>query len=637
LRSEAGDAALVLASIPGDDDAVDTVVADLVDRYTRADATVEVAVTGGAAIFHSVGDTIEADLLTAELIALPITLVLLFLVFRGVVAALLPLAVGVLAVLGTFLVLTVIASLTEVSIFALNLTTALGLGLAIDYSLFVVSRYREELADGAEPPDALRRTLTTAGRTVLFSAGTVAASLAALLIFPLAFLRSFAYAGISVVAVAAIGSVVVLPALLAVLGRRVDAWSLPRRSRPEGHVGVWHRIATTVMRRPLPIATVVVVVLLVLGSPFLGIRFGLPDDRVLPADDPARAAYETIRTDFGGQESAPLEVVALGTGDPTRRLDDVATYAAALSAVEGVARVDSLAGSHVAGALVAPAGPTAERFAAADGTWWSVIPSVEPISSAGEQLVADVRALDSPFDTQVAGRAAQLVDTKASLFGLVPWAAAIIGLVTFGVLFMMFGSLLVPVKAVILNLLSLTATFGAMVWIFQDGNLSGVLDFTATGTIDTTTPILMFCIAFGLSMDYEVFLLSRIKEEHDRGRSTQESVALGLERTGPIVTAAALLISVVFLAFATSRVTFMILFGLGLALAVLLDASLVRATLVPSFMRLAGEANWWAPRPLRRLHERWGFTEASGDDGPSRPAAPDDELDVREPDLVGAR
>jgi RND superfamily putative drug exporter len=263
----------------------------------------------------------------------------------------------------------------------------------------------------------------------------------------------------------------------------------------------------------------------------------------------------------------------------------------------------------VAGNLVAPAGPAAARFTSEKGTWLSVVPAVEPLSAAGETLVHDVRAVPAPFKTKVGGPSAELVDSKNSLFSRLPLAAGIIAVTTFIVLFLLFGSVLVPLKAVILNLLSLTATFGAMVWIFQDGHLAGALDFTPTGTIAVVMPILMFCIAFGLSMDYEVFLLSRIKEEHDKGAGTTASVAIGLERTGRLVTAAAVLIAVVFVAFATSGVAFIKLFGIGLALAVLVDAFLIRSTLVPAFMALAGEANWWAPPRLRRFHERFGISE----------------------------
>jgi len=618
--------ALVLARLDDDvtEEEFDQRLGAIADEYNGSRGPLKVALGGQAETFAQLGGTIEEDLVRAEAISIPITLVLLLFVFGSVVAALLPLAVGVLAILGTFLILQLLTGVTDVSIFALNLTTALGLGLAIDYSLFIVSRFREELALGKAVPDAVVRTVQTAGKTVAFSAGTVAISLAALLVFPMYFLRSFAYAGIGVVFVAAIGAVVVLPALLAVLGPRVDKFRiLRRRSAAEG-TGRWHRLAMAVMRRPISIATAVTAVLLFLGAPFLGVEFGLPDDRVLPRDNPARAVAEQIRQKFTGDEASAVSIVAAGAGDASGMTEEISAYATELSTVEGVSRVDALTGSYVAGRQVADPNPTSGRFAGTEGTWLSAVPSVEPNSLEGEGLVRDIRAAQAPFEVLVGGQSAGLLDSKSAIFGRLPLAVGLIAVVTFSLLFLMFGSLLVPAKALVLNILSLTAVFGAMVWVFQDGNLSGVLDFTSIGVLDTTTPILMFCIAFGLSMDYEVFLLSRIKEEHDRTGDNVGAVAMGLEKTGRIVTAAAALLAVVFLAFATSGVTFIKLFGLGLALAVILDATVVRATLVPALMRLAGEANWWAPRPLRRLYDRVGLSEGEhGDEAaPEQPAAP---------------
>ncbi len=626
LRSGDGDQAMVLGAIQGNDDEVDDRIEELSPKYTRDGGTVTVAVGGFAEVFRQVGSQIESDLTKAELIALPITLILLVLVFGSVVAAGLPLGVGTLAVVGTFLVLQIIAAITDVSIFALNLTTAMGLGLAIDYSLFIVSRFREELRRGLAPPDAVVRTVETAGRTVAFSALTVAISLAALLVFPLAFLRSFAYAGAAVAVVAAVGAVVTLPALLAVLGRRVDKWVIwHHEPKPVGE-GLWHRVATTVMHRPLRVAIAVIALLLLLGVPFLHIRFGLPDDRVLPTSASSRQVHDDIRENFSSNEAFALQVVTTNAG--TAGDAEIDAYAVRLSRIEGVARVDARTGNYVDGALVLPPGERAAQFTADGATWLSVVPSVEPLSPEAETLVEDVRAAEAPFPIQVGGRSAELVDLKDSLFNRMPLAIALIALATFVLLFLMFGSVVVPLKALVINVLSLTATFGAMVWIFQDGHLSGLLDFTATGTLDTNTPILMFCIAFGLSMDYEVFLLSRIKEEYDHTHDNTASVAIGLERTGRIVTAAALLISVIFLAFATSSITFIKLFGIGLALAVLVDAFVIRATLVPAFMRLAGTANWWAPRPLRRLYDRIGMREG---EQPPEGEEPDERERVPEP------
>jgi putative drug exporter of the RND superfamily len=365
----------------------------------------------------------------------------------------------------------------------------------------------------------------------------------------------------------------------------------------------------------------------VLGTPFLGVHFGQPDDRVLTTAASTRAASDVLRTDFRSGEANALSVVASRGNDPAA----VTSYAEALSRVPQVARVDAVTGSFANGAQVAPASPASQRFANPTGTWLSAVPvgTLEPQSPAGETLVHAVRAVPAPWPVLVTGSSAQLVDSKAAIFAKVPWALGIVALVTFVTLFLMFGSLLVPTKAVVLNLLSLTATFGAMVWIFQSGHGAGLLHFTATGTLDTTTPILMFCIAFGLSMDYEVFLLSRIKEEHDRGADTMTSVAVGLERTGRIVTAAAALLAIVFISFATSQVTFIKLFGIGLTLAVLMDATLIRGLLVPAFMRLAGNANWWAPAPLRRIYDRFGISEHDGGDMPV--------LDDPEPATAGAR
>lgn len=608
LRSRSGDRALVLAEIAGSDEAVVDRGGALAADYRRVDGAVRVDVGGFGPLFHEITTTIEEDLVRAEVLALPVTLALLVVVFGTVVAALLPLAVGVLAILATLLVLYLLTLLTEVSVFALNVTTALGLGLAIDYALLVVSRFREELDSGHPPPEAVARTVQTAGRTVAFSAGTVAASLAALLVFPFAFLRSFAYAGVAVVVVAALASVLVLPALLALLGRRVDRLRIRRIAPPRVGEGPWHRLALAVMRRPVPVATAVVAVLVVLGLPFLHLRLGVPDDRVLPPGAHTRVVADAIRAEFSSFEASPLIAVVPDLGGAgTAAIDG---YAAALSALPGTARVEALTGVYAGGRRALPPTPLSARHAAAGATYLAVVPAVEPASPQGEALARAVRAVDAPFEVLVGGSAAELADAGAALLARLPLALGVVGAVTFVLLFLLFGSVLVPAKAILLNLLSLTAAFGAMVWVFQDGHLAHLLDFTPTGSITITVPILMFCVAFGLSMDYEVFLLARIREEYDRTGDNRQAVAAGLERTGRIITAAAVLIAVVFLAFATGRVSLMKLIGIGLALAILVDAFLVRTTLVPAFMQLAGRANWWAPAPLRRLHARLGFSEA---------------------------
>jgi RND superfamily putative drug exporter len=632
LRSGDGHRALVVGRIAADDRHAADRAGELAPRYRTPagdrNGPVTVQVGGFAEQFHEVGTTLNADLPRAELIALPIVLVLLAFVFRGVLAALLPLAIGVLSIVGTLLVLRITVAITDVSVFALNLTTALGLGLAIDYSLFMVSRFREELSAGHEPRAAVSRTVSTAGRTVAFSALTVAASLAATLLCPVVVLRSFAYAGVAVALFAGLLSVLVLPAILALLGPRVNALAVRRRRAPgPPEEGRWYRVATFVMRRPVPIATGLIAVLLVLASPFQGLRLSQADDRVLPNSASSRQVGDAVRTEFSSQEPAALSVVAPGAGGGAAPEVNarIAAYAARLATLPNVARVDAATGTYCGeasaaaglgckpGRLVVGPGalPRYARYRAGRATYLSVVPAVEPFSRAGEQLVADVRDTSTPFTALVTGRSASLVDTKDALFTRLPFALTFIAVVTFGLLFMTFGSVVLPVKALVLNLLSLSATFGALVWIFQDGHLAGLLGITTTGGLDPVIPILMFCIAYGLSMDYEVFLLSRIQEEHDRGARNERAVALGLARTGPIVTAAALIMAVVFLAVGTSRVSFITMFGLGLALAVLLDAFVMRGVLVPAFMRLAGDWNWWAPRRARRFHDRYGISESA--------------------------
>jgi RND superfamily putative drug exporter len=633
LGSTAGDKAIVLARFDGDQNQLVEFSKGVTERYTRDDAAspITVRVGGFGPLFAEVNQTIEHDLVRAESIAFPLTLVLLLVIFGGVVAASLPLVIGIQSIVGTIVTLWVISQFTEVSVFALNLTTAMGLGLAIDYSLFIVNRFREERRSGHDTPEAVRRTVQTAGKTVLFSALTVAAALCALLVFDIAFLRSFAYAGLAVSALAGVYAIVVLPAMLAALGPRIDSLSLRRkdRLRKDESEGVWHRVATFVMRRPVPVTAVVLVLLVLLGAPTRNMALGLPDDRVLPDGKPAREVHDVLREEFSSEEAGAVSVVATEVPAPADRAADVDRWALALAGLPGVTRVDAetgiycgtgttaiagipcpAGGGRIAGTEALPA--YQQRFSRPTATYLSVVPSIEPNSEAGEALARAVRSTDGPFPTVlVGGQSAQLVDSNDSLFADLPLAFGIIAVITFVLLFMMFGSVVVPLKALVLNVLSLSATFGAMVWMFQDGHGSGLLGFTATGSLASSTPVLMFCVAFGLSMDYEVFLLSRIKEEHDHGADNVTAVARGLERTGRIVTAAAALISVVFLSFATSEVSFIKLFGIGLTLAVLLDAFIIRGTLVPAFMRLAGEANWWAPGPLRRFHERFGISESA--------------------------
>jgi RND superfamily putative drug exporter len=635
LRSIDGATALVLVRLEGDDNALAEATQRIDDdmaELSRRNEAVDVSPAGTMPGNVAAESTIESDLARAESVAIPITLVLLVVVFAGLVAAGLPLMIGAMAVLGTFLTLWVVSLFTEVSVFSINLVTAMGLGLAIDYSLFIVSRFREELAkrpraewakqDRALVEEALVRTVETAGRTVAFSALTVGVSLAALLVFPMYFLRSFAYAGIGVTFVAMASSLLTLPAVLATVGRRIDALSMrgPSRRRAaqaeeDPAEGFWYRTAMFAQRRAPIVATAVVALLVLLGLPFLRVAFGTPDERVLPEDDPVRLAIERLRSEFDSPETDAFPVVLRGEISE-EALDG---FASEVSTMDGVIRVDAATGRYMAGDKVLPSDEMLARQRIEGAVFLSVVPSVTPVSAEGEELVLSIRGLDAPGDEMlVGGASAEFHDMKARIAQRLPWALGIIALTTFVLLFLMFGSLVVPLKAVVLNVLSLTATFGAMVWVFQWGHGAELLGFTPTGLTDLTTPILMFCIAFGLSMDYEVFLLSRIAEEHRRGADNTTAVAMGLQRTGRIVTAAAALLAVTFLAFATSGISFVKLFGLGLALAVLMDATIVRALLVPAFMGLAGDANWWAPRWMRRIHDRFGFSE--GDDpGPVSP------------------
>ncbi|MFE5517200.1 MMPL family transporter [Streptomyces virginiae] len=607
LRSEDGRQALVVARVQGDEKTATATLERLAPRFEGEHGPVRVSLGGPAAVQREVTRTIQEDLLRAELIALPITLVLLVLVFGSAVAALLPLGVGIVAILGTNAVLRGLTEVTDVSVFAQNLTTALGLGLAVDYALFIVRRFREELAAGHDPVAAVGVTLRTAGRTVLFSALTVAVSLSAMLFFPMYFLRSFAYAGVAVVLLAAAAALILLPAALVLLGNRVNALDLRRlwrRGRAEAAATEpaetgkgWRWTAALVMRRAPVFAVATTVGLLLLGLPFIGVKFGTVDDRQLPKDASSHMVQEQIRDGFPNSPGGGLTVLAEGAPGP----ESLMAYRDRLAALPGVIRVD---------------GPIASK---AEGRYSSFSVSVEgeAVGETARDLVDDVRAVDADFKTSVTGQAAVLVDAQQAIAGALPAAAALVVLATLLLVFLLTGSLLIPLQAVLLNALSLTAMFGAVVWVFQEGNLSGLLSFTATGDIETTLPVLMFCIAFGLSMDYGVFLISRIKEEYDRTGDHESAVRTGLARTGGLITAAAVILAVVMVAIGTSRVTNTKMLGLGIALAVLMDAMVVRSLLVPAVMKLTGRATWWAPAPLRRLHERFGLSE--GESAPRTP------------------
>ncbi|MDX3179323.1 MMPL family transporter, partial [Streptomyces scabiei] len=599
LRAEDGGEALIAARLTGDETAANKTLDRIAPELRGTHGPVEVRIGGILAVRHEMQTTIQEDLLRAELIALPVTLVLLVMVFGSAVAALLPLGVGIVAILGTNAILRGLTEITDVSVFALNLTTAMGLGLAIDYALFIVRRFREELAGGADSPTAIATTLRTAGRTVLFSALTVAVSLAAMMVFPQYFLKSFAYAGIAVVLLAAGAALILLPAALILLGDRVNAFDLRKLFRrrkaadtaadatPAKEEGAaWGRTAALVMRRAPYFAIATTAGLLLLGLPFLGVKFGTADDRQLPSTAESHVVQQHLREGFPGSPGGGLAVLAEGEATKT----EYAGYKQRLADLPDVLRVE---------------GPLVHG----DWAYFTVQPEGDAVDEGAQRLVDDIRSMDTPFDTSVTGTAAVLVDTKAAIGEGTPWALAFIATVTLILVFLLTGSVLIPLQAVLLNALSLTAMFGALVWVFQDGHLSGLLAFTSPGSIETTLPVLMFCVAFGLSMDYGVFLLSRIKEEYDHSGDHVGSVRYGLQRTGGLITAAAVILAVVMIAIGTSRVTNTKMLGLGIALAVLMDAMVIRSLLVPAVMRLTGRATWWAPAPLKKFHARFGLTE----------------------------
>ncbi len=542
---------------------------------------------GPVAVGSQLNQQTAKGLARAEMISTPILLVLLVIIFGSLVSALLPLTIGGVAILGAFTALRVLTSFTDVSTFAINIVTMLGLGLAIDYALFIVTRYREELGRTDSEGEALARTMATAGRTVAFSGITVAIALGGLLFFPQMFLRSMGLGGMAVVLVDMLAALTILPALLALLGKRVDSLRLVRRRAPSPDRGAWSRIAHSVMRRPVVYLVGAVVVLLALGAPFLDIRFGSVDVRSLPPGAEGRTVSATLDRDFAHGALSPIDVVV--TGNVTR--PDLDAYLGRLRATKDVAAVDVVATGR-------------------DAVHVAVRTPDDPQSKGARDLVKRIRSLPAPTRSYVGGETAQLTDLLGSLGRVLPWTALFVAVVSFALLFAALGSILLPLKALAMNILSLSAAFGVMVWGFQDGNLAGVLGFTSTGSVEASQPVLILAVAFGLSMDYELFLLSRIREEWDRTGDNSAAVATGLQRTGAIITNAALLLAVVIGAFTTSGIMFIKLIGVGLLAAVVVDATLVRALLVPATMRLLGRANWWLPRPLRRLHTRIALREA---------------------------
>lgn len=563
------------------------VVKEIVNNYTGDYRGADVHVSGFGAVTKAINEQIESDIIRAEIVAIPIVIILLLFVFGSLVAAGLPLFVGGLAILGSFFVIWAASQFFDVSIFALNLITGLGLGLGIDYSLLVVNRFREERAAGNDVKTAVINTVASAGKTVVFSGLTVALVLVSMAFFPQYFLQSFALAGVSVVTLAVIGAAIAVPAMLNLLGDRVNSLRVIKRDLTPKDTGVWEKIARFTMRRPLPILFISVVFLSSLFSLSSQVVFGQVDDRVLPKDNPAHVASDLLRERFEGRESSPVEILVKGTDE------QINEYIDQVQLQDNIVRV----------AIV----PTEETT---DWVRINAITDIETRSPDGLELVVNLRSIETDLDqVLIGGNAAYYTDSQQGIEQALPIAALWVLITTFIILFLFTGSVLIPIKAILLNVLSLGATLGLVSWIFQNGHLQWLLgEYSVTGTIDTSSVVMIALVAFGLSMDYELFLLSRIKEQHDAGFNTVNSVALGLQRSGRIITAAALILAVTFGAFGSSGVSIMKMLGLGIAFAILLDATVVRALLVPAIMRLLGSANWWAPKWLKRIHQKIGLS-----------------------------
>ncbi|MFF4954832.1 MMPL family transporter [Streptomyces chattanoogensis] len=551
---------------------------------------------GVAAMTEQVNSLTGSDIARAETLSIPLLLLLLVLIFRSAVAALLPLAVGTFVALGSFVVLRVLTMFTEISSTVINVITILGLGLAIDYALFLVNRFREELHAGADVDTAVHRATATAGRTVAFSGLAVAISFAGLTLFPSRFLSSMGYAAVAVVAFAVVGSLTLLPALLRYTGHRVDKWRIPlpggrRPAKPETQ-GRWYRTAHAVMRKPLLSTLAIVAVLVGLGAPLLGVNWARPGDWVLPSTADAKVVSKRLATDFTTNPGQIMTAVVRFDSAAAPHHAELDVYAGKLRSVDGVS----------AAATTAVNGDDARitlRY------------TPGPMSAAARDMVHEIRALSPPGGSKVlvTGMPASRVDITGMIGTRMPWMALFVAVVSFLVLFLAFGSVLLPLKSVILNLLSLLAAFGAIKWIFQDGHLSGLFGFDPIGAVDADFPVLVIAIAFGLAMDYEVFLLSRVREEWEVGGDPIESMALGIQRTAKIITSAALLLVVVVGGFMTSSILFLQMIGVGLVIAVIVDATIVRGLLVPATMALLGKTAWWAPAPLARWWSRYGFRE----------------------------
>ena len=580
----------------------------LLDNWDRVEPTLEADrletdLAGSFAVYGDVNEISSEDLERAELISLPVVILLALLIFGSLVAASMPALVGALAVVGSLAVVRLLTTVTEVSVFSVNVISLLGMGLAIDYALFVISRFREELARlPVDDPDAATKAITTtmvtAGRTVLFSGLTVAAAMSSLLVFPQNFLRSMGYGGISAVVIAMLAALTVLPAALRLLGRRIDAGRMPwRRHLPvsvDDDHGWWARLAHGVMRRPVVMVVVVTAALLAIASPFLGVKWGSVDYRVLPDDAAAHAAAEKLNSEFGPEQST-ANLLLQGVDRA-----DVAAYTRDVEAVEGITQVQP----------VETRGETALLRAFWEGN---------SQDQRSQDIVRDLRSVEPPEgEVLVGGLTADTVDLISSVGDHLPWMGLIVVGVMLVLLFLAFGSLVLPLKAVVMNAVSITASFGVVTWIFQEGHLSDLLGFESPGYLDATNPILMLAILFGLSMDYEVFLLSRVREQWDSTGDNDLAVATGVQKTGRIITSAALLLAVVIGAFGLSGLVFMKMIGIGMLVALIIDATVVRALLVPATMKLLGSWNWWAPGPLRRWWEQYGWRES--DEPPSQPS-----------------
>jgi RND superfamily putative drug exporter len=580
MSADGNSAYLFIYGHDSDPTLLSSLASDLQKKYDGKVGNLKIYV-GGIAMFNdAINKKISGDLKFAEIISIPLTFLFLLFVFGGLIASAMPVVVAVSAILGAFLILYLISLFTGVSIFALNLVTGMGMGLGIDYSLLMVNRFREELHAGKSVEEAVATTVKTAGRTVFFSGITVMISLAALMFFPQMFLKSFGYAGVSVVAIAILGALIPLPAILALLGTKIDKFVVRKSSITPKEDGRWAHTARYVMKRPVAVVVLSLLILGTLASPIKDIVFSQADTRVLPASNKAAIASQVGLEKFPGEQANPIEIVI---PNGTSKMVEINSFASDLANVPGVVAVGA---PETAGTDI--------RIAA--------IHSMGARSPEAEKMIKEIRALTVPEGTLVGGVAADYADSQIGIAKKLPFALLWIALGTLLLLFMFTGSIILPIKAVILNLLSLSATLGVLTWIFIGGNMNWLVgSFTNTGSIDTSMVILIAVVAFGLSMDYEVFLLSRIKEEHDAGHSNIESVALGLQKSARIITAAAVILAVVFAIFVTSGVTSIKTMGFGVAFAILLDATLVRALLVPALMRLFGERNWWAPKALKRF------------------------------------